>query len=81
MLVALAACSEESTRHTLGRKPGGTYSVPSTAVVDPDAARAVLAGDEFVFDVQGHFLDYSAGAPATAAGPRLLDGLPAARLR
>lgn len=67
-LLALSACSDESTRHTLRRKPGGTYTVPPTAAVDPDAARAVLAGDEFVFDVQGHFLDYAAGTPATLQG-------------
>jgi uncharacterized protein len=76
VLVALAACSEEATQHTLRRKPGGTYTVPPTATVDPDAARAVLAGDEFVFDVQGHFLDYSAGAPATVQGRDFWMGFP-----
>ena len=46
----------------------------------PTRPRAALAGNEFVFDVQGHFLDYS-GEPATAAGPRLLDRVPAAAVR
>ena len=57
-LLAINACSEESTRHAARRRPGGTFSVPPTSAVDPDAARAALAGNEFVFDVQGHFLEY-----------------------
>jgi predicted TIM-barrel fold metal-dependent hydrolase len=66
-LLAINACSDESTRHAARRRPGGTFSLPPTSAVDPDAARAALAGDEFVFDVQGHFLDYSV-EPATAQG-------------
>jgi len=75
-LLALSACADESTRHVLRRKPGGTYTVPPTAAVDPDAARAVLAGDEFVFDVQGHFLDYAAGTPTTVQGRDFWMGFP-----
>jgi len=74
-LLAINACSEESTRQHARRKPGGTYAVPPTAAVDPDAARAALAGDEFVFDVQGHFLDYS-GAPAPQPGRDFWTGFP-----
>jgi hypothetical protein len=59
VLFAVNACAEESTRHTLRRRPGGTYALPPSSTVDPEAARAALAGDEFVFDVQGHFLDYT----------------------
>jgi predicted TIM-barrel fold metal-dependent hydrolase len=33
---------------------GGTYRVPKEAALDPDAADAVLAGKEFIFDVQTH---------------------------
>ena len=79
-LLAINACSEESTRQVERRRPGGTYTVPPTATVDPEAARAALAGDEFVFDVQGHFLDYSV-EPGDAAGPRVLDRLPPTGLR
>ncbi len=75
-LLAITACADESTEHILRRKPGGTYTVPPTAAVDPDAARAALAGDEFVFDVQGHFLDYSAGTPATSQGRDFWTGFP-----
>jgi uncharacterized protein len=62
MLSVLAACSSESD----GGGAGGTFDVPPDAQRDPDVARDALGGDEFVFDVQGHFLDYSddfAGAP------------------
>ncbi|MGH2952922.1 MAG: amidohydrolase family protein [Solirubrobacterales bacterium] len=37
---------------------GGTYAVPHEAGRDQEAARAALAGEEFVFDVQGHHLEY-----------------------
>ena len=60
-LVALNACSAEASK-AKGRRPGGTFEIPSTATTDPDAARAALAGDEFVFDLQGHFLEYRVDA-------------------
>ena len=66
-LLALNACAEEQTRATKRRTPGGTYSLPPTSTTDPDAARATLAGDEFVFDVQGHFLEYRVDPPTSAA--------------
>ena len=49
--------------------------MPSTAAVDPDAARAALAGNEFVFDVQGHFLDYAIEA-GTEQGRQFWTGFP-----
>jgi uncharacterized protein len=63
-LLALQGCASEAARRALG----GAWTVPDEAGVDADAARAVLAGDEFVFDVQGHLLEYdlmrrSAGKP------------------
>jgi predicted TIM-barrel fold metal-dependent hydrolase len=66
-LLALNACADEATRATKGRKPGGRFEIPTTATTDPDAARAVLAGNEFVFDVQGHFLEYRAEPPTREA--------------
>jgi hypothetical protein len=75
-LLAINACSEASTRDAVRRKPGGPFSVPTTAAVDPDAARAALAGDEFVFDVQGHFLDYGGPEPGTARGREFWTGFP-----
>jgi len=74
-LLALNACTDEATRATKGRKPGGRFEIPSTAAVDPDAARAALAGDEFVFDVQGHFLEYR-DVPATRQARDFWTGFP-----
>jgi uncharacterized protein len=54
MLTVLAACSREADS---GRS-GGTFEVPPEAQLDPDAAADALGGEEFVFDVQGHFLEY-----------------------
>ncbi len=59
VLVALDACSTESK----GGRSGGRYDVPEDATVDPDAAREALGGDEFVMDVQTHFLDLDPAAP------------------
>ncbi len=79
-LLAINACSEESARQTVRRTPGGTFSVPSTAAVDPDAARAALAGNEFVFDVQGHLLEYggldSSVEPGTVQGREFWSAFP-----
>lgn len=73
-LLALNACSSEEARQAR-RRPGGTFEIPTTAATDPDAARAALAGDEFVFDVQGHFLEYRLN-PATRAARDFWDGFP-----
>ena len=62
-LLALQGCARDADRLL-----GGFWDVPREAALEEDAARAVLAGDEFVFDVQGHHLEYdlmrrSAGQP------------------
>jgi hypothetical protein len=57
MLGVLAACHDDANR-AKGRRSGGTYKVPKDAATDPGAAKGALAGDEFVFDVQTHYLDY-----------------------
>jgi predicted TIM-barrel fold metal-dependent hydrolase len=67
-LFALAACSKDQHRATASSgaptsAPGGTFRVPTTATTEPEAARAAIGGDEFVFDVQTHLLDYTSGAP------------------
>jgi predicted TIM-barrel fold metal-dependent hydrolase len=38
--------------------PGGLWQIPADGALDPDAARTALAGTQFVFDVQGHHLEY-----------------------
>ena len=74
-LLALNACTREETRRRGQPAPGGTYDIPTTATTEPEAAREVLAGDEFVFDVQGHFLEYRVD-PAAQHGRDFWDGFP-----
>lgn len=38
-------------------KTGGNFSVSAEAALDPAAAMEELEGKEFIFDVQGHFVD------------------------
>ena len=52
-LLALQGCARDA-----GRLTGGLWELPREAALERDAARAVLAGEEFVFDVQGHHLEY-----------------------
>ncbi len=59
VLLTLDACSNEASD---GRS-GGTLRVPEDATVDPDVAHDVLGGDEFVMDVQTHFLELDPAAP------------------
>ena len=56
-LVFLAACESEEKANRADTS-GGTFDVPTTATTDPDAATDALTGDEFVFDVQTHLLDF-----------------------
>jgi hypothetical protein len=63
MLTVLGACSRDDEG-----SPGGSYAVDPEAQRDPDAAAESLGVDEFVFDVQGHFLDYSHDFTGSAPG-------------
>jgi predicted TIM-barrel fold metal-dependent hydrolase len=38
-------------------RTGGFFDVPASAAFEPALAEATLAGDEFIFDVQGHYVD------------------------
>ncbi len=42
---------------------GGRYRLPAAAPCDVDAARSAIAGDEFIFDVQVHYLNYDLAQP------------------
>jgi hypothetical protein len=53
-LFALDACTQEASKRALG----GRYTITPEATVEPEAAREVIGGEEFVFDVQGHLLEY-----------------------
>jgi uncharacterized protein len=62
-LLTLQGCLGDS-----GNSSGGGYRVPPDAGRDQDAARAALAGEEFIFDVQGHHLEYDL-MPSTRGEP------------
>ncbi len=66
MLAVLGACSKEEAR-SQGQRPGGSYEVPPEATTEPEAAEEALGGDELIFDVQTHLLEYPDGWPAAAA--------------
>lgn len=53
-LLTLQVCFTEAAQAALD----AGWELPSEAAVDEAAARAVLSGEEFIFDVQGHFLEY-----------------------
>jgi predicted TIM-barrel fold metal-dependent hydrolase len=62
-LLALQGCLGDS-----GNSSGGRYRVPPEADRDNEAAREALAGEEFIFDVQGHHLEYDL-MPSTRGEP------------
>lgn len=61
---ALAACDRANG------SAGGHYAVDREATLDPAAAQAALAGDEFIFDVQLHTVDPSGSWSRGADGER-----------
>ena len=65
VLLALGGCSNDEQ----GGQSGGTFTVPTDAGVDPDAADAVFTGaDVPVIDAQAHFLEFEPGSSAPAPG-------------
>jgi predicted TIM-barrel fold metal-dependent hydrolase len=54
-LFVLDACTQQSGTEP----PGGRYRIPKVATTEPEAAQRAVGGDEFVFDVQGHLLEYA----------------------
>ena len=58
-LLVLDACTREAVRSASpGATPGGGYSIPPEATTEPDVAHEAIGGEEFVFDIQGHLLEY-----------------------
>ena len=63
--LALNACTAEehaagpivAERDRLARR-AARYEVPPSASVEPESAFEALGGEEFVFDIQGHLLEY-----------------------
>ena len=59
-----------NTANAAAGKTGGFFDLPKEAALDQQLARAqvgpaesAIAGDEFIFDVQGHFIDRPKGNP------------------
>lgn len=74
MLGVLAACHDEANK-AKGKRSGGTYRVPKEATTEPEAANRALGGEELIFDVQSHYLNFDLSANAGFVG---LQGLAAA---
>jgi len=71
----LSACGAAGTllafnaANAAAGKTGGFFDVPREAALEPELAQAALGGrGEFIFDVQGHFVDPT-GAWRKSAGP------------
>jgi uncharacterized protein len=62
-LLALQGCLGDA-----GKSSGGGYRIPNEAGKDGEVAHAALAGEEFIFDVQGHHLEYDL-VPSTRGEP------------
>jgi len=73
-LFLLAACHGESSKAS-GRSQGGTFNLPSSTTTDTAHAREVLGGDEFVFDVQTHLLEFDP-SQSNAEGGSFARGFP-----
>ncbi|MGH9048695.1 MAG: hypothetical protein ACRDY4_03090, partial [Acidimicrobiia bacterium] len=50
-------------REAAGASPGGRFRMPPDAGRDLDAARSALGGNEFILDVQAHYLNYDLAEP------------------
>ena len=56
---------------------GGFFDIPDVAALDPDAALETLGKKEFIFDVQGHFVNPTGKwLKKIPAGARPLAGMP-----
>ena len=78
MLGILSACHDEE-RRSRGGRPGGRYVTP-TDPADGDAADEALGGDEVIFDVQSHYLNFDLAAGGGFTGlAGLADAFPQSR--
>jgi predicted TIM-barrel fold metal-dependent hydrolase len=58
-LYVLGACSKEES-NSRGESPGGGFDVSEDATTDTATALEELGGEEFIFDVQTHYVNYDA---------------------
>jgi hypothetical protein len=71
-LFVLGACSKEES-NSRGESPGGTFDVSDEATRDTATALDELGGEEFIFDVQTHYVNYDValeGGEWTGAFPQ-----------
>lgn len=81
----VSACGAASTllafnaANAMAGKAGGRFELPEDAAVDPELAASRLAGNEFIFDVQGHYVNpEGAWLERVPEGVRPLSGMPKA---
>ena len=55
-LFTLAACSSEEAA-SRGEAPGGTFDISPESTIDEERAADELGGEEFIFDVQSHYVN------------------------
>ncbi len=59
----VSACGAASTllavnqANAMAKKTGGAFEMPKESALDIDAAMEALGGEEFIFDVQGHYVN------------------------
>jgi uncharacterized protein len=67
---AASALLAFNAAHAARGAPGGYFEVPADAALDTELAAATVNGNEFIFDVQGHYVDPTGAwlkqLPATA---------------
>jgi predicted TIM-barrel fold metal-dependent hydrolase len=66
-----------NTANAAAGRTGGFFELPKEAPLEPLAARSVLDKGEFIFDVQGHFVDPT-GAWVQNASPKQFAQMPKA---
>ncbi|WDI31819.1 amidohydrolase family protein [Hyphococcus flavus] len=79
-----AATSLLAVNHAnaMAKKTGGKFDLPEDAALDVDAAMEALGGNEFIFDVQGHYVNpEGAWLRNVPEGARPLAGMPNACVR
>ncbi|MAW80106.1 MAG: amidohydrolase [Parvularcula sp.] len=59
----VSACGAATTllavnhANAMASKKGASFNLPPETALDPEAAMEALGGDEFIFDVQGHYVN------------------------
>jgi hypothetical protein len=59
----ISSCGAASTllafnaAHAAAKRPGGFFEVSADAALEPELAKAELGKSEFIFDIQGHFVN------------------------